>query len=84
MAPPAMALLDRARVGYPNGPAGVSSAGIWEGKVAVPTCPHCRVGMWEYERVQKADGPYGRFECRTQWCPTCKGRCTEKIGQSVK
>lgn len=51
--------------------------------MAVPRCPHCKVGMWLYETVQKADGPYGRYECRTMHCPQCKGRCTHKEGKTI-
>jgi hypothetical protein len=50
-----------------------------------PLCPHCKVQMWEYERVQKADGPYGRYECKTQHCPNCGGgKCGETRGQTIR
>lgn len=50
-----------------------------------PKCPHCDVQMWLYEKVTKADGPYGRYECRTQHCKRCGGRrCTMKIGQTIR
>lgn len=42
------------------------------------TCPHCKVAMWPYEDVKKYDGNYKRYECRIQYCQTCKGRCTHK------
>ena len=41
-------------------------------------CPHCKVSMWPYETVKKADGTYKRYECRIQYCQTCKGKCTHK------
>jgi len=51
----------------------------------IPKCPHCQVSMWLYETVKKADGPYGRYECRTQHCPRCRGgRCLEKVGQTIR
>lgn len=46
--------------------------------MSVPQCPHCKVGMWLYEEVKKADGVYGRYECKIQRCPVCKGKCSEK------
>jgi len=52
--------------------------------MSAPRCPHCNVSMWPYETIQKSDGPYTRYECRTVQCPRCKGRCNEKIGQSGK
>jgi hypothetical protein len=52
--------------------------------MSAPKCSHCGVSMWPYETVQKADGPYTRWECKTQRCTTCKGRCTEKLGQPGK
>jgi len=51
--------------------------------MSVPKCPHCNVGMWLYETVQKADGPYGRYECRISHCSTCNGRCTHKEGKTI-
>ncbi len=48
-----------------------------------PKCPHCGVTMSIYETVQKADGPYGRYECKTRHCPTCNGGCTHKVGQTI-
>lgn len=52
--------------------------------MTIPTCPHCRFGMWEPERVRQADRPYGRFACGTQWRPTCTGRSTETSGQLIR
>jgi hypothetical protein len=47
--------------------------------MAVPYCPHCKVGMYAYETVKKSDGVYHRYECRTVHCDKCHGKCTEKI-----
>lgn len=49
-----------------------------------PKRPHCGVGMWLYETFQKLDGPYGRYECKTQQCPRCNGRCRETRGQTIR
>lgn len=49
-----------------------------------PKCPHCGVGMWLYETVKKLDGPYGRYECKTQHCPHCDGRSRETRGQTIR
>jgi hypothetical protein len=49
--------------------------------MAEPRCPHCHVPMRLYETVQKADGPYGRYECPNPRCPKCSNsKCTERIG----
>lgn len=49
-----------------------------------PRCPHCHVAMWLYEKVQKSDGPYGRYECKIIRCDRCRGRCRETRGQTIR
>lgn len=63
---------------YTDPPGRASLDFIARGGTVGMTCPHCGVGMWPYETVKKADGTYKRYECRIQYCKTCKGKCTHK------
>jgi hypothetical protein len=48
-----------------------------EAPMGRPTCPHCRVGLWEKSREKREQyGYWGVFECKISRCSTCKGKCT--------